>query len=247
MAQPLIVGRAELLAELGLGSSATDADLGLLERIQRGVENAARRYVRHGITQPDTPYVEFHPRVDQMVGSGPELVRITGDRASLSGDVDYGNVIQLDHGWVRSISEVREDRNANFGQGGSDFPTASILTAGTDYGLELDAPGLSKTGHLVRRYSSWPNLKGTVKVTYVAGLTATELDDEYSDIKDAIIEEIALRWNRSKSVRDGAVGPVVSESMGGQVLFTYDTQSVGNGQLSKSVQRKLQPFARLGL
>ena len=61
MAQPEIVSLAEIVAYLGLGSSLAPADAGLIQMLKAMVENQARAFCGHHITQPADPHVEYLP------------------------------------------------------------------------------------------------------------------------------------------------------------------------------------------
>src|SRR5690606_19172886 len=143
---------------------------------------------RHGVTQ--ATYTHLLPS-SPIIGneSIDTYVEITGDRVSL-GRGRYGaDVLQLPQMFVRSITSVYEDVNAKAGQGSNDFPASTLLTAGTEYWLDVDETGLSRSGFLIREAGTWSRRPRTIKVTYVAGLTAAELESDYSDIKDLICEE----------------------------------------------------------
>ncbi len=174
MAQPEIVDLSEIILLLGLQATLTDADAGLLTMLKTHVENDARRYVRHNITQPATDYIEFHPRTDRT-RHGAEIVELSGNMVSLQQASIGGNIIQLDQIFVRSITQIREDFDGYFGAESSDFPAGSVLTEGTHYYMRVEerinSTDLNKTGHLIRRSGNWPPRAGTVKVTYNAGFT----------------------------------------------------------------------------
>ncbi len=254
MAQPEIVDLSEIILYLGLQATLTDADNGLLTMLKTHIENDARRYVRHNITQPADDYIEFHPRTDRT-RFGAEIVELSGDVVSLQQSSIGGNIIQLDQIFVRSITEVREDFDGYFGSEASDFPAGSVLTEGTDYYMRVEerigSTDLNKTGHLLRRSGNWPSRAGTVKVTYNAGFTATELDSDYSDIKMTIIEEVAFRFKKAKTMSGTEVGfgPLKSYSIGGQVAVAFDTSSdaskTGRSGMLRESERRLFKYKRL--
>jgi hypothetical protein len=248
MAQPEIVSRGEIVACLGLGDSLSEADAGLLELLKGMVENEARRYCGHDITQPAAPYVHFLPEVQR---TAPQDALLAMDPGGLQGASHSGQmeVLQLPRILVRTAGlEVREDPDAAAGQAGGDFGDDTLLTPGSDYYLDVDQAGLSRSGHLIRIAGPWPSRPRTVRVTYVAGLTAGELDNEYSDIKLAIIEEVAQRFRLAKSRQGsdgGGTGAVQSESIGGEYSVTYDTRVLGQGSLSSEIRERLAPYVSL--
>ena len=254
MAQPEIVDLSEIIIYLGLQATLVDADKGLLTMLKTHVENDARRYVRHNITQPVNDYVEFHPRMDRT-RFGAEIIELSGDVVSFQQASIGGNIIQLDHIYVRSITEVREDFDGYFGSEANDFPAGSVLTEGTDYYMRVEerigSTDLNKTGHLIRRSGNWPSRAGTVKVTYNAGFTAAELDSEYTDIKFAIIEEVASRFKKSKTMGgiEAGGGPLRSFSIGGEITVAFDTSTdatkTGQSGLLRETERRLFKYRRL--
>lgn len=254
MAQPEIVDLSEIIIYLGLQATLIDADNGLLTMLKTHVENDARRYVRHNITQPASDYVEFHPRTDRT-RFGAEIVELSGDVVSLQQSSIGGNIIQLDQIFVRSITEVREDFDAYFGRESGDFPASTALTEGADFYMRVEesinSTDLNKTGHLIRRSGNWPSRAGTVKATYNAGFTAAELDSDYSDIKLTIIEEVALRFKKSKTMQgtEAGFGPLRSFSIGGEVSVAFDTSAdaikTGRSGMLRESERRLFKYRRL--
>lgn len=62
---------AEVIQELGLGSSLTNPDRTLLESKKNRVENLLRKALRFNISQPTTDYVHFLPERAITVEEGP--------------------------------------------------------------------------------------------------------------------------------------------------------------------------------
>lgn len=256
MAQTEIVDLSEVIILLGLQATLTDADRGLLTMLKTHIENDARRYVRHNITQPASDYIEFHPRTDRT-RFGAEIIELSGNVVSLQQASIGGNIIQLDQIFVRSITDVREDFDAYFGIESGDFPASTSLTEGTDFYMRVEesigspATNLNKTGHLFRRSGNWPSRAGTVKVTYNAGFTAAELDSDYSDIKMTIMEEVAFRFKKAKTLSgvEAGFGPLRSYSIGGQIAVTFDTSTdatkTGQSGMLRESERRLYKYRRL--
>lgn len=237
----------DCLEYLGLSQPDGD-DYTLVARLKDRVENQIRKFVRHGVTQ--ATYTHLLPS-SPIIGneSIDTYVEITGGRVSL-GRGRYGaDVLQLPQMFVRSITSVYEDVNAKAGQGSNDFPAATLLTAGTEYWLDVDETGLSRSGFLIREAGTWSRRPRTIKVTYVAGLTAAELESDYSDIKDLICEEVQMRFQRAKSMQGtaGAGGRIKSESIGGEYSVSYDTgvMTTGSGLMAET-EAKLDPYVFWG-
>lgn len=229
-----------------------DADVRVLSMLRQFTESQARAFVGHCISQ-NTISNEYQRRED--IGCGVER---SADVVDIVGDVVYvggggisndGHILQLDNGFVRSITEVREDPAARFGQGASDFAASTALTAGTNYFLELDRSGLSRSGRIHRVNGAWSSAPGTIRITYVAGLTKAELADEFAYVKQALLEDMQGKFMAMRSQRSAGGGPVKKESYVGDYTVEYDTMrsSAAMRDLSEGTKAKLQPIRRIAL
>lgn len=229
------------------GEACDGDDAELLLRMRLFVESAARKFVRHGITQQS--YTEFHrktdigPRDDYGVTTG--VFELIGEKVYTPSRYNHhGEYLQLDNGFVRSVASVYEDFNAEFGQGSGDFPESTLLTAATDYTIELDESGLSKSGRLIRIQRGWSTKPGTIKVTYTAGFAASELDGEWSHLKLALLEDLAEAFNSARAQKSGGFGTLKKEVVFGDVQREYavDTKSETTTILSHRTMNLLQPL-----
>lgn len=230
-----------------------EADERMLRLLRTWTESAARNYVGHCISQ-NTITSEYQRReqVGPVYGGEPEFRDIVGDTVYMGFDApsNGGDILQLDNGFVRSISDLREDSAARFGTGASDFAAATALTEGTGFAPEYDKAGLSKSGRIHRINGCWPSSPGTVRITYVAGLTVAELSDEYAFVKQALLEDMQTRFNCMRSQRSAGGGPIKKETYVGDYSVEYDTRAAaagGTGQLTESARQKLHSIRRLPL
>lgn len=251
-ALPEILPIAEAIASLGLGATLTDADEGLLNVLKGMVEDDAREFCRHGITQPSSAYTEYYPQTDRELPSQPgefANLDVSGNLAHLVRETNQGQYLQLTNIFVQDDAslEFREDYNAVFGQGSGDFGSSTILTQGTEYYLELSESGLSKSGRVVRMNTDWSAKAGTIQATYNAGLSTSDLDDKYRFVKFSILEELVHRFGvfKGRAGNAGAPGPIKAESIAGEWSVTYATELFGRGALLPSVQRRLKPIVNL--
>ena len=107
---------------------------------------------------------------------------------------------------------------------------------------------MSRSGQLIRRGAAWPTRPRTVKVVYQAGLTAADLDGPFSDIKFALLDEVALRFREAKRRQavDATFGGVIhSESIGGEYTVSYETSESTATALTDVSRERLGPYARL--
>lgn len=248
MALATIISDNELSNVFG---SPSTSDMNLLRLIRDQVEQMARAYVRHDITQPSSDYVEYYPRrtlVSPIGSETDEWFDIANTQVTTSSKRSAENIIVLRQKFVRSITGVWEDLSAYFGKGSNDFDSTTKLTEGTDYVLDYIKDGLCDTGRLIRINRSWPSTPGTVKVQYNAGLTASELDDQYQFVKLALLDEIDLRYRYRKGYRDRSgpgAGPLAAFSIPGDFSERYDTTLVNAimlGTLLPGTKKKLQPI-----
>lgn len=156
------------------GTTATDA---FIAQVRPAVESALKRVVKYEIEQ--ATYTEYYD------GSGTQYLRLRQTP-------------------VTSITSVYESSTGFWGQLSGGFPSTALLTAGSDYYLQMDGPGnaYSESGLLVRVSRIWPAAilrragylgawalhgQGNIKVTYVAGY-----DTIPDDIELAVWEGVAL-------------------------------------------------------
>lgn len=139
------------------------------------------------------------------------------------------NVLQLRHVPLRPQANnitVYEDWTGYFGQMPGSF-AAPALEFGVDYFLKVEEPAqngnlpLCWSGQLVRRTFWWPNIPGSIKISYVAGFSDGELAGRYSVFKTACLETLADLYLRAKAVGLGHFSDIKSESDGGGVSVTY--------------------------
>lgn len=230
------------------GSITTDAELGRLEMVWKAVEAEIRRWCGQNIMQPADAYVDFLPENDRYIPVDPLLQNEVSWNNRYSYNVGGGpgmdgHILPLRQGMVRSITEIRIDTGSAAGTSGDDFPASTILDSST-YFLDVDEKDpsnllISWSGNVIYRGGNWPTRRRSIKVTYVAGLTAAELDDEYSDLRFAVCEEVLDRYTALSS--DG-VGRVKKESLGDwSVEYAV---SENEGRLSDSLRDALQPFRK---
>lgn len=225
----------------------------LLTMCQRFTESQARKYVAHGIAQ--ATYTEYQRKNDIGYIPTTDEINVIGDTVYLGRSyARFGEYLQLDNAFVRSVTSVYEDLAAFFGQGSSDFAAGTLLTAGTDYFMELDKSGMCRSGRLVRVYRHWSSRPGTIKITYVAGFTSAELDDEYSFVKEALLQDMMQKFQYVRSQQGTSVtgaGPIVQESIGGgEYVVKYADLSASRSvisSLSPMAKAKLQPIVRINL
>ncbi len=182
----------------------TGADEGdsLLGMLQHGVERAVRQFV--GWELERATYTRYYPRSDPGGDTDPFVVG-QGSIASLGG---LSEVLQLDHMYVlNSDLSVYEQSEAYYGQGSDADWSSNQLTKGESWVLDTADGQVSESGQLIRLDGTWPKQRGSVKVTYTAGFTASELlgtksgvesYTDASDIRMAVLLALGKAYSQAK-------------------------------------------------
>lgn len=199
------------------------------------VQKAAERLVKNevGVNLEQGTFTEYLP----AQGPSPEPADLVAGGAR---DVAYYQrrpALQLRHTPVRSIVAVNETTVA----GGGGWPAESLLDP-SGYWLDESEPGLSRSGLLYRGFGSsvagfyvgtggsWPALPRSVRVVYVGGWTADELEDEHPEVKHAVKLAVSAKFRELETHFDNAsgspgVGPLASEGIMGWSQ-SFDMESV---------------------
>lgn len=246
----------EVFALLG-NSTPTAAETALLNILKPMAEDAVREAVGYSITQ-DT-YTHFLPEFDED-GLEVDRIDVVNDRVVF----DYRgatNKLFAPERPIRSITSIYRDCAAYGGQGSSDFPASSLLTAGTDYYVDYVSSGVSWSGMLVAIVGSWPTRSRTVKVTYVAGLTAGELagttavrgpsGSGVGQLKYAALLAASLAFKEPESIQGSNSGPITAERLA-DYSVSYSAKDISNifgfkQRLPSKVLDLLEPFKRFRL
>ena len=182
-----------------------------------------------------TKYHPFRPKADPM-DSLIEGWELQGNRAVAYGSgIGNNRVLQARQLPVRSVVSLYENIGAWDTAGGS-WPAASLLVEGNDFQIDYD-PGSSQmgwTGFIFRRSGSWSEAPRSIKLTYVAGLTAAELDvttGEFNEFAAAALLATIKMFNEFKlhsglASGGSGVGPVTSESLGPWSISYGDTSQL---------------------
>jgi hypothetical protein len=172
--------------------------------------------------------------------------------------------LQLSHLPVRSITSLYLDYDGRAGTRVGAFGVETLKVLGTDYWPNFD--GVDSLGQsicrdgIIRSQGRWPDMAGSVKVTYVAGYTTQELHGQDSVINampilEAVIDEAVRRVikqsTRKKNRFAGFVGPLTSESMGDYSYSSngtmLDALAGAGADLLPETQEKIAEFCRMDM
>lgn len=245
-----IVTAAEVQAHLEAAGNTLPASA--LTFIQTNIPRVTRLVAEFLKWEPEqATRTEYYPAEaqngyfdgDELVG-GADLIggvvvpRVRGDRSRAA--------LRLVNLPVRSIIEVRENVGAwHTGEAAGSFDSDTILSA-TNYAMDLDRAGLSWTGILWRTSGLWPQTPRSVKVTYVSGLSADELDDEFSDIKLAVIEAVSQWTLRAIYRAKGATGGLVQQLSIKDFSVAFAPQMTAGWALPDEVKEMLSHYISIG-
>lgn len=247
----MIARTAEILIYLGKAATISEADLALLDMLHPLVEQSIFDYL--GMDCEYAQQTEFLP----AVGQSPADVSLD-DYDLINGKVvaesRYSNSdrLQLKHTPVWSTGlQVWEDTIAYAGQASGAFASASLLTKGTDYYLDLEEDrGYSESGTLIRCSGTWHSEPRSTKVTYYGGWTSAQFDGDAKSLKFATIEAVAANfWTAKSLAKSGGVGAVTSETIG-KYSATYDAAAAAVTsmlvELPPSTRSKLDRLQNFG-
>lgn len=263
----MIALEAEVRGALGLNPSITDAQkMRLMLAMATG--HAAVRKVLHYDPEQRVGNAEFYPRMADEPYGGRALdgmwdVNAGHTRANFETYGNRDNKLQLARIPVRSISLLRVDPSAKFGQQSGDFASGTAWTQGTEYAVEWDEDGVCRSGCLIA-YGSWPTGLGTIKVQYRAGYSPLEFQGPQADdttdsdgnvtkagvdaspIKAAaILASMAAyhtlsAWSQSQITGLLTPGPKSSEHLGS---YSYSLASGAGAALVAGMTAELPPQA----
>src|SRR3990172_7396060 len=148
-----VVERSDVLTALGFHATAPTAAQEALIKLVHPLAEAVF-FSWFGANCEYEQHVEYLPVGGQLTGEETsEWFRLQGQAVQVRMGARGTSVLQLPHTPVWSTGlEVREDVGANAGQATGAFGTATILTLGSDYWLDIsDATLQLSTSGLLRR------------------------------------------------------------------------------------------------
>lgn len=228
-----IVDPAEAKIAVGLAESATATDLGMLIIAMTWAEGAVRRFLQYDPVYAQR--VEYYPTHDGNRVVSDSLWEISGstlyERRAASG---AGDTLQLRHIPVRAISDLRIDYDGRSGTASGAFAAATVKTEGTDFWpnydmVDTDGNKVCNDG-IIKSHGQWPDVAGSIKVTYYGGYKQKELhgQDEKIDASQiwgvclSEIQRHMIKLHSMKKSVAGFVGPLTSENLG-DYSYTADS------------------------
>ncbi len=222
-----------------------DADDPLVPFLRPMVERAVEQVVGWEIEQAS--HTRYYPKTEKGGESEPYFPGVFGGQPQIGGQT---YCIFLDHKFVRTTNlEVWEKSGAYFGQAAT-FDADSKLTIGTHYVLDMDgSDAVSESGCLRRLSAYWPTTPGSVKVTYTAGFSSTELKGsastwDASDLRYATLMTLQQAYNQvmthQRDADTGRRGLITAESIEG---YSYQLDR-GVAATLQGMQVEVPPAAR---
>lgn len=244
----MIVSRGEILTACGLTASGDTLSLGLVNMVHPFAERMVKNFLGFEVEQQT--FSEYYPEENYHAPQDPLITGYEqqGGRATpVERFADERRVIQLRQLPVRSIVSIYEDDNAWVNGSPPSFGSSTLLT---NADFQVDFPGnyspgaavigqLCWSGFVFRLSGIWTATERCIQVAYIGGLTATEIMQDFPDIRMAVVIAAQqwynqLRANRVNPITGTPAGPVTSESING-LSMSYDatTQRVLQGMFGK--------------
>jgi hypothetical protein len=157
-------------------------------------------------------------------------------------------VLQLPRIPVRSVTSVYENPDAWMsGDPAGSWPDTTLLSS-DDYLPDWSSAGISWSGLLTRSNGLWSYEPRGVKVTYVAGLTPSELNSQYPLIKNALLKTLVSNYSRDSQIsRTISLGGVVRSVSVEDFSVTFtDPNSGGAGRISATMGDLSIPKSAMG-
>ena len=260
----MIVTNAELKVALGLAASATDAQEALIDLVLPGAHSSVAEFLCYDPEQGSR--TEFLPVIGaDEHASVADLWRSDGTRAFRTRESQGVELLQVATLPIRSITNLYEDYNARHGANTGAFAAATELTEGEGFwpeydGVDSDAASVCRSGLIRRVGGAWPTIPGTVKVVYVGGYDADELNGTDTainarPIKDAILMTAMKAFREmtilGKQDHGFAAGPKSSERLGDYQYSLASSPGVVAAasmgiDLTAQAMAKLQRFRNMG-
>ena len=238
-----IVDISSVILELGLSSSITDEERGIISAAITKAEGAVKRYLKYDPVQRER--TEYYPQATfttQTFASFWETTDTHAYERRVSGAST--DELQVKHIPIRDINSLRVDYDGRSGEIAGSFAASTEYTRGEDYWLNAD--GIDSDGNqicrdgIIRSFGSWPIEPGCVKIVYTAGYDREELSGQNtivdaSPIMDAVVDEAirrakkALVWKKSSTLGFTA-SPLMSESLGD---YKYSLGSGSNSLIDR--------------
>lgn len=258
-----LITPSDVYTELGISVPTATEVAVVAQAIIRAV-GEIKKYLRYDPVRGTR--TEFYPQMDYSQGAREAIWEVSETEAYQRFLSEAStNTLFVKHLPIRSITSLYIDYDARNGSRSGAFAAGSLKVEGTDFWPNYD--GIDSSGNkiccdgVIRSMGRWPTVAGSVKITYVAGYSTSELDGSdsvinASPIKDAAIVEAALRARKvfitSKNSRVGHLpGPLTSENLG-DYSYTADSSSIAKlfgasaGSLLYETQQRLQEFVNFG-
>jgi hypothetical protein len=216
MPVPMICSRADILSALGNSATMTPQQAGMMTLAWMRAERMVKQFVHSHVAQAN--YTEILPAGQLYLDYDTDLVdyeEVGGRPVPYARGGQMWQVLSLRELPVRSITNVWE----TFWPGGLGWPDSAKVPP-ENYYLDMGDMNFSKTGHLVRYWFAWAQIRRSIRVDYVAGYAPAELawDGDFSEFKQAVIatavkayHTLAAKWPHEMGF--AGVGAIGGESI----------------------------------
>lgn len=268
MAQTFIIDMSEVIFELGLSSSITNEERGVIQQSIQKSESAIQRFLGYDPVQRTR--TEYYPLLTLNEGKREGVWEVDGQAYYRRRATAATTELQLRHLPVRSITSLSIDYDGRFDAKSGAFSTNE--TEGTDFwpvydGLDDNGNQICRDGRIIS-HGKWPDTPGSVKIVYVAGYTKDEFMGngnlvDATPIYEAALDEAIRRAKKTfflnfKNSSNGFGGPFSSETLGdysyttgsfiaNSVLYLGSSSMKGGNDLTHESITKLNDFVNYGI
>ena len=235
-----IIDQGPVLVELGVaGEDITDAEQAVITAAIRRAEGSVIAFLRYDPVQRSR--TEYYPVADQNENYRQTVWEANDTSAYLRYySQASSDELQVCHLPIRGNTTVQLwiDYDGRFGQKTGSFGSSTSKTSGEDFWCTFDRNddngyGVCMDG-IIRSVGLWPLQPGSVKITYTAGYSVTELNGgglliDATPIHEAVVNEAVRRAKRAlltaKATTGYKAGPFTSEKLG-DYSYTVDSASI---------------------
>lgn len=220
-----LITPSSVFAYMGISPSADQT--AAMTIISNAVTSEVKRFCRWCLTEKT--HVEFFPRHGQSHGRG---LRSTGRQPGYGSVLGGQDRLQLNQMQVTAISEIKEDTSFVFG-------SDTALALNEQWKPETIDSVLSKSGGILRIDACWPSLPLSVKASFTAGFTESDLAGDHNGLRFRALRECVTRWyKRQKEINtfvtdSTATGTIRREKLGVYEVENADPFVDKSGQLSE--------------
>lgn len=239
----IVTTNTPVLLYLGISDTATANEESIVNAAILRAEAAVRRFLKYDPVQKTR--TEYYPQMNLDQNPREGVWEADSNEAYFRYESSaITDELQVQHIPIRSVSSLYVDYDGRFGKRSGAFASDTLKTEGEDYWPRYDiqdsAGNLLCRDGIILSTGRWPTTPGSVKITYVAGYSASEFTGlgyivDATPIYEAVINEAARRakqaflFAKNSSATSGSgwtAGSISGERLGD---YSYSLGGSGSG------------------